>query len=286
MGGEGSGRLPNPETIAKKMVGVHEPKYFMPGAGIGAVKPEALRSSPIDITGGGAGGHTIQEEGVDLTARTYLNFSGNGVTAYDDGTATVVSIVTSGSETDPIFLSLSGNFAAALGADDNYVTDAEKVVIGNTSGTNTGDQTSIVGITGTIAQFNTALTDGNFVTAEADPIWLAQSGNYAKLASPTFTGTVTIPTPFTLGAVSVTPTGTELNYVDGVTSSIQTQLNTKIQNLNSFSGNTISGNAIRTLEDHSTSGNSAVVGIITHTSATPPTASNFPIGTLYIQYTA
>lgn len=31
-------------------------------------------------------------------------------------------------------------FAAALGANDNYVTDAEKVVIGNTSGTNTGDQ--------------------------------------------------------------------------------------------------------------------------------------------------
>ena len=31
--------------------------------------------------------------------------------------------------------------AASLGADDNYVTDAEKVVIGNTSGTNTGDQT-------------------------------------------------------------------------------------------------------------------------------------------------
>jgi len=30
-------------------------------------------------------------------------------------------------------------FAPALGADDNYVTDAEKVVIGNTSGTNTGD---------------------------------------------------------------------------------------------------------------------------------------------------
>ena len=30
--------------------------------------------------------------------------------------------------------------AAALGTDDNYVTDAEKTVIGNTSGTNTGDQ--------------------------------------------------------------------------------------------------------------------------------------------------
>ena len=30
-------------------------------------------------------------------------------------------------------------YASALGADDNYVTDAEKVVIGNTSGTNTGN---------------------------------------------------------------------------------------------------------------------------------------------------
>ena len=51
-------------------------------------------------------------------------------------------------------------------------------------------------------------------------------------ASPTFTGTVTIPTPFILGAVSVTATGTELNYVAGVTSAIQTQLDNK-QTLNS-----------------------------------------------------
>ena len=49
----------------------------------------------------------------------------------------------------------------------------------------------------------------------------------APLASPTFTGTVTIPTPFTLGAVSVTPTGDELNFVGGVTSAIQDQLDAK-----------------------------------------------------------
>ncbi len=30
------------------------------------------------------------------------------------------------------------------------------------AGTNTGDQTTIVGITGTKAEFNTAATDGNF----------------------------------------------------------------------------------------------------------------------------
>lgn len=43
--------------------------------------------------------------------------------------------------------------APALGPDDNYVTDAEKIIIGNTSGTNTGDQvgdgTTITG-TGTV----------------------------------------------------------------------------------------------------------------------------------------
>ena len=33
-----------------------------------------------------------------------------------------------------------GLYADVLGADDNYVTDAEKIVIGNTSGENTGDQ--------------------------------------------------------------------------------------------------------------------------------------------------
>jgi hypothetical protein len=44
-----------------------------------------------------------------------------------------------------------------------YVTDADLVDIGNLSGTNTGDQTSIVGITGTKAQFDTAVSDGNIM---------------------------------------------------------------------------------------------------------------------------
>ena len=35
----------------------------------------------------------------------------------------------------------TGTYAPALGADDNYVTDAEKVKLSNLSGTNTGDQT-------------------------------------------------------------------------------------------------------------------------------------------------
>lgn len=46
------------------------------------------------IVGGGGGGHTIQNEGSPLSARTYLNFTGDGVTASDDdeNDATVVNI--------------------------------------------------------------------------------------------------------------------------------------------------------------------------------------------------
>jgi len=48
-------------------------------------------------------------------------------------------------------------------ANKRFVTDAQQTVIGNTSGTNTGDQTSIVGISGTKAQFDTAVSDGNIL---------------------------------------------------------------------------------------------------------------------------
>jgi len=39
----------------------------------------------------------------------------------------------------------------------------------------------------------------------------------APSASPTFTGTVVLPTPFTLGSTSVTSTGTQLNYLNAAT---------------------------------------------------------------------
>lgn len=49
------------------------------------------------------------------------------------------------------------------GATKKILTVAERTKLTNTSGTNSGDQTSIVGITGTKAQFDTACTDGNFL---------------------------------------------------------------------------------------------------------------------------
>ena len=45
----------------------------------------------------------------------------------------------------------------------------------------------------------------------------------ANLSGPTFTGTVVLPSTTSIGSVS----STEIGYIDGVTSSIQTQLDTK-----------------------------------------------------------
>ena len=56
------------------------------------------------------------------------------------------------------------------------------------------------------------------------------SGVYAPLANPTFTGTVSLPSTTSIGSVS----SIELGYIDGVTSNIQTQLNTKFDASNTI----------------------------------------------------
>jgi hypothetical protein len=55
----------------------------------------------------------------------------------------------------------------------------------------------------------------------------------APSASPTFTGTATLPSDTSIGSVS----STEIGYIDGVTSAIQTQLNSKVN----LSGGTMTG---------------------------------------------
>lgn len=86
--------------------------------------------------------------------------------------------------------------------DKRYVTDADLIDISNLSGTNTGDQSSIVGITGTKLQFNTALNDGNFiflgeVTQYTDELAQDAIGNI-------LTDTSTIAFTYTDGTPSIT----------------------------------------------------------------------------------
>jgi hypothetical protein len=95
-------------------------------------------------------------------------------------------------------------------ANKRYVTDANLTVIGNTSGTNTGNQTSIVGITGTVAQFNTAITDGDLATGGGTATGSNTGDNavnslYSGLVSnATHTGDVTGATALTIATAAVT----------------------------------------------------------------------------------
>jgi hypothetical protein len=54
--------------------------------------------------------------------------------------------------------------------------------------------------------------------------WVDYPAGKANIESPTFTGTVALPSTTSIGTVS----STEIGYVDGVTSSIQTQLDSKL----------------------------------------------------------
>ena len=67
-------------------------------------------------------------------------------------------------------------FAAALGADDNYVTNAEKTVIGNTSGANTGDQA--ITPEGTAVLSTGPVADTQYLRADGDGTcsWQAVAG--------------------------------------------------------------------------------------------------------------
>ena len=106
--------------------------------------------------------------------------------------------------------------------DWNTFNNKSELVLGETS------ITAYRGDRGKIAYDHSQTTGSNPHSVTASEVGLGNVTNESKstmFTSPTFTGTVTIPTPFTIGAISVTATGTELNYVAGVTSAIQTQIN-------------------------------------------------------------
>jgi len=120
------------------------------------------------ITGMGANVGTMLATPSSANLRAALtDESGSGVAIFAGGNIGAATATTPGEEDNDTSVATTAyvqtelaDQAPALGADDNYVTDAEKVVIGNTSGTNTGDNTVAT------AAASQVITDNAIVTVD------------------------------------------------------------------------------------------------------------------------
>jgi hypothetical protein len=159
--------------------------------------------------------------------------------------ATVTNgVVTTGSYSDPSWLSISKSFvglgnventALSTWAGSSNISTLGTISSGVWQGTSISTTytdakvTSVNGSTGAIT--NVALTSGKLsqfaatTSAELAGVISDETGSGALVFSnsPTFIGTVVLPSTTSIGDVS----STEIGYLDGVTSSIQTQLDSK-----------------------------------------------------------
>jgi len=166
----------------------------------------------------------------------------------------------------------SGKFTNTITADRTYtLKDADGTIAftsditGTNSGTNTGDQTSIVGITGTLAQFNTAITDGNIGDMFLNSVQTVTAGktfldatfalrNVANTFSGVFTNTITAVRTWTLpdatGTIALTSDITGTN--SGTNTGDQTNITgnagtaTALQTARAIYGNNFDGTAALT----------------------------------------
>ncbi|MEK7060227.1 MAG: hypothetical protein AAB970_01240, partial [Patescibacteria group bacterium] len=184
-----------------------------------------LTAAGTDISGTQSSTFTINSD--NATADTE-----NSSIAFERGSVTPNAIILWDSSADNF------NFNYPL-----YVNSAGNNYFGGNVGIGTASPTAVLHLkAGTTAASTAPLkfTSGALnTTAEAGAIEFltdafygtittgAARKTFAFLESPVFTGTVTIPTPFTLGATSVTTTGTQLNYLNaatGITGTASTNL--------------------------------------------------------------
>lgn len=119
--------------------------------------------------GGGGGGHTIEDEGTPLTARTSLNFVGSGVTAADSGGKTVVTISSGG---DALTSNPLSQFAATTSSQLRGVLSDE-----------TGTGAAVFGTSPTLTTPNLGTPSAATLTnATGLPITGLASGTSANLA--------------------------------------------------------------------------------------------------------
>ncbi|MEK6323634.1 MAG: hypothetical protein AABN33_18490 [Acidobacteriota bacterium] len=213
---------------------------FTPLADVMTTRGDILYRNSSNVTarlGRGSANTVLSSDGTDLSYSQVTN----AMLAGSIADTKLLTISTAGKVADS---ALSSNIPLKNGS--NAFTGGSNAFTGgyHTFGTNTIGAPSDTLATG----WRTLLYDGGVTTrgglgVESSNVWIQGTPGIKFYTGPSnasvlaltlgsageavFEATVTIPTPFTLGAVSVLPTGTEINFVDGVTSNIQTQLDGK-----------------------------------------------------------
>jgi hypothetical protein len=128
-----------------------------------------------------------------VTAGSASGLSADTIGTQAGGTGTVRPInLTANGSANQLYVGTDGGVSVgtATAAGSTNLKVAGTVTGSNLSGTNTGDQTSIVGITGTLSEFNTALTGADFATG-GGTVTGTSSGTNTGDQTITLTGDVT-----------------------------------------------------------------------------------------------
>ena len=173
---------------------------------------------------------------------------GTGITSFGTGVATALGVNTGS----------AGSFVVNGGA---LGTPSSATL---TNATGLPISTGISGLGTGVATFLATPSSANLISAITDE---TGTGSLVFSASPTFTGTVVLPTTTSIGSV----TSSEIGYLSGVTSAIQTQLNAKDDRIYSFA--TESGTSI-TLSSATHENKMVKCTSATAVSITVPTAAN------------
>ena len=197
-----------------------------------------IQSSTNDASGARAiamGGYTTASGDFTTSMGRYTTASGNRATAM--GERTTASGIWSTAM--GYYTTASGWYSTAMGYDTTASGDSSTAMGYDT--TASGDSSTAMGVSTTasdysstvIGQYNSSGSSATSATSfsTSAPAFVigngTSSGSLSDAFKVMFNGDAYISSSLYLGGTAVTSTAAELNYVDGVTSNIQTQLDSK-----------------------------------------------------------
>jgi hypothetical protein len=180
---------------------------------------------------------------IGSTSISYVQFNagqvvvaGNGLTEATPGTISIDTTITADLSTAQTLtnktINANANTITVTSANVSDFNEAAQDAIGNNVGTGLTytDSTGAISVTAnTYDAYGSASTvAGNLSTHESDTTTHGTTGNIVGTSDTQTLTNKTLTSPKINEDVAVTATATELNYVDGVTSAIQTQLDAKV----------------------------------------------------------